>query len=39
MPLLGDAGSAENGKRQDDHDDAADELRDPTLSEWRSHHI
>src|SRR4051812_28237798 len=30
MPFLGDAGSAENGKRQDDHDDAADELRDPT---------
>jgi hypothetical protein len=39
MPLLGGAGSAENGKRQEDHNDAADELRDPTLSKWRCHDI
>jgi len=39
MPLLGNAGSAENGKRQEDHNDAADELRDSTLSERWCHDI
>ena len=39
MPLFGHAGSAEHGKRQQDHNYAAQELCDPTLSEWRCHYI